>query len=310
MPMSNGETQKVVQIPEDTFRKMREKLKKQDERIKSLETQLTTTATEKENVAQDPGQNEVITQLNQRIDELQAVIENQKAQFDGMQREGAGDEQLAAVSRELAEKEELIKQLMERERQLMETLENSSQPRAAGPVSGHLEKGMVLIQKLEEEMKTREGLIDTLFSKVVKVKEAMGMLEQELLNIPTQEDLDNEVREVLKVINSQPTTLTADMNPSYETILDRIKQQLDKSVDMKNKIFQEQENVALKKKGLIQRFDFLAGNLDGLTKSLKEKEERLNSARDFFEAKYKEWKAQDEARAREMENLWGLISAD
>jgi hypothetical protein len=309
-PMSNGETQKVVQIPEDTFRKMREKLKKQDERIKSLETQLTTTAVEREGAGQDAGQSEVIAQLNQKIGELESIVENQKVQFERQQREGAGEEQLAITSKELAEKEELIKYLMEREKQLMESLENSAQPRAAGPASGHLEKGIALIQKLEEEMKTRESLIDSLFSKVVKVKESMGQLEQELLNIPTQDDVDNEVREVLKAIGSQAGAIPPEMNPSYEILLDRIKNQLDRSVELKNKIFQEQESVALKKKGLSQRFDFLAGNLEGLTKNLREKEERLNSARDFFEAKYKEWKAQDEARAKEMESLWGLISAD
>ncbi|MGV8121134.1 MAG: hypothetical protein AB2L14_15345 [Candidatus Xenobiia bacterium LiM19] len=317
--MSNGESQKVVQIPEDTFRKMREKLKKQDERIKTLENQLT-------NIEQDRGgggggidpavlaqKEDELEQLRAKIKEVEAVIEDQKNQIERLSLTNPGDADATATSKELEEKEELIKFLMEREKQLLAALENQpqgqSQPSGGG--SSHLQKGIQLLKKLEVEMKKREEILASIFSKMEKMKETMGLLEQDLLSIPTQEDVDNEVREAMKVSESAaPEEGAAEGAASYEVILERIKEQLGKSSELKTKLSHEQETIVIQRKGISQRFEFLNGNIDGLNNTIKDKEGRLNSARDFFEAKYTEWKAQDEARAKEMENLWGMFGTD
>lgn len=316
--MSNGESQKVVQIPEDTFRKMREKLKKQDERIKTLENQLT-------NIEQDRGggggidpavlaqKEDELEQLRAKIKEVEAVIDDQKNQIERLSLTNPGDADATATSKELEEKEELIKFLMEREKQLLAALENQpqgqSQPSGGG--SSHLQKGIQLLKKLEVEMKKREEILAGIFSKMEKMKETMGALEQDLLSIPTQEDVDNEVREAMKIAESAaPEEGAAEGAASYEVILERIKGQLGKSSELKTKLSHEQETIVIQRKGISQRFEFLNGNIDGLNNTIKDKEGRLNSAREFFEAKYTEWKAQDEARAKEMENLWGMFGTD
>jgi len=317
--VSNGESQKVVQIPEDTFRKMREKLKKQDERIKTLESQLT-------NIEQDQGggggidpavlaqKEEELEQLRAKIKEVEAVIDDQKNQIERLSLTNPGDaDTAAATSKELEEKEELIKFLMEREKQLLAALENQpqGQSQTSGGGSSHLQKGIQLLKKLEVEMKKREEVLSGIFTKMEKMKESMGVLEQDLLSIPTQEDVDNEIREAMKLAeNAAPEEGAAEGAASYEVILERIKEQLGKSSELKTRLSHEQETIFVQKKGISQRFDFLNGNIDSLNNTIKDKEGRLNSAREFFEAKYTEWKAQDEARAKEMENLWGMIGTD
>lgn len=315
--MSNGESQKVVQIPEDTFRKMREKLKKQDERIKTLENQLTT-------IEQDRGgggggidpailtqKEEELEQLRAKIKEVEAVIDDQKNQIERLSLTNAGGAETAATGKELEEKEELIKFLMEREKQLLAALENQPQAQTGGAGSQHLVKGLQLLKKLETEMKKREEILTAIFSKMEKMKETMSALEQDLVAIPTQEDVDNEVKEAMKQAEGAAVEEGASEGAaSYEVILDRIKNQLGKSSELKTKLSHEQETIVLQRKGISQRFEFLNGNIEGLNSTIKDKEGRLNSAREFFEAKYTEWKAQDEARAREMENLWGMIGAE
>jgi len=315
--VSNGESQKVVQIPEDTFRKMREKLKKQDERIKTLENQLTT-------IEQDRGgggggidpailtqKEEELEQLRAKIKEVEAVIDDQKNQIERLSLTNAGGAETAATGKELEEKEELIKFLMEREKQLLAALENQPQAQTGGAGAQHLVKGLQLLKKLETEMKKREEILTSIFSKMEKMKETMNALEQDLVSIPTQEDVDNEVKEAMKQAEGAAAEEgAAEGAASYEVILDRIKDQLGKSSELKTKLSHEQETIVLQRKGISQRFEFLNGNIEGLSSTIKDKEGRLNSAREFFEAKYTEWKAQDEARAREMENLWGMIGAE
>jgi len=305
--MANGEPQKVVQIPEDTFRKMREKLKKQDERIKTLENQLINTELEKDGKpAEGSASPEILEQLNSRIKELEILSDDQKKQIE--QLASRPDSGSAATGKEYEEKEELIKYLMEREKQLLEALENKPATSSTGSSTPHLEKGLQLLQKFEHEMSKRSAVLDTLFTQVTKMKEAMNRLEQELLAIPTKEDLDNRLKEL--VATEPPVPDVPGLPVSYETILERIKNQLGKSIELKERIFQEHETIARQKKGLTQRIDFLASSFDNINGNIKEKEDRLNSAREYFEAKYLEWKAQDEARAREMESLWGMIGTD
>jgi len=367
--VSNGESQKVVQIPEDTFRKMREKLKKQDERIKTLENQLTTIeqdrgggggidpavlAQKEEELEQLKARNEdelgllktqkdgeleqlrtqkeveleqlrtqkevELEQLRTKIKEVEALVDDQKNQIERLSLTNPGDADSAATSRELEEKEELINFLMEREKQLLAALESQAQEQAVQtqPAQGqsaggpqHLQKGIQLLRKLEAEMNKREEVIQKLFSKIEKLKETMGTLEQDLLSIPTQEDVDSEVREAMKQAEgTAPEEGATEGAASYEVILERIKGQLGKSSELKTKLSQEQESIILQKKGLSQRFDFLNGNIENMSSTIKDKEGRLDSAREFFEAKYTEWKAQDEERAKEMDNLWGMIGTE
>lgn len=351
MDSSSG-SHKVVQIPEDTFRKMRDKLKKQDERIKSLEDQIISMELEKEGGSGGAMSDEKAAQLTARIKELeeqtQAQVnqieqhkkeleelaqaqakqaeqykkeleemtqaqareaEKHKKEIEDMAASGQGDPDgsaLAATRRELEEKEELLKYLMEREKQLLAALESQQQNTGGGGGGGsaYLEKGAALLARLEKEMAQREELIGGLVSKVTEAKEMMEHLKQNLLSLPTPEDIDNLVK---KALQSEDFAQAPAGDVTYESLLERIKVQLEKAQTLRDKLKQEQESIDLYKAGLTKRFDYLTDGIESINKIIVDRGERLNSARGFVEQKYQEWKAQDEARAKEMSNFLGMI---
>ncbi len=319
--MDSSGSHKVVQIPEDTFRKMRDKLKKQDERIKSLEDQIISMELDKGGgaPAANPALEEANTKLNERIQELEKLLEDHKRQVSeykiqidqiaATSVESTGDAEVASVRKELEEKEELVKFLMEREKQLLtaiDGLQNSAGPGGGGGGSQYLEKGVAQLNKLENEMNKREQMIEELITKIVEAKEIMEQLKQRMLALPSYEEMDNTIKQILQSENNDAPAGAV----SYEALLERMKNQIEKTDSLNERIKTELESIDLHKTGLLKRFDYLAEGLDAVNKAIKDKGDRLISARDFVEQKYAEWKAQDEARAREMSNLFGLMQTE
>ncbi|MDQ7826289.1 MAG: hypothetical protein RDV48_26035, partial [Candidatus Eremiobacteraeota bacterium] len=287
------------------------------ERIIELENMIESQKKDTEKIRASEGDaGAAAVRFQERIIELENMIESQKKDAEKIRASVEAEGSSASLHAELEEKEELIKYYMEREKQLLEAIQNqqqqlqassSSESGSGGAGAGYLEKGFTILRKLEHELIKREEFTEALFGRVAKVKETITHLEQELLALPTHEDIDNKIKALMAESSAQLEDLTG-VNVSYETILEGIKTTMDKSLALDSKLSGEQEAILLQRKGMVQRFEYLHSNLDNMMKTVKEKEEKLNSARSFFEAKYQEWKAQDEARKKEMENLFGMIS--
>lgn len=315
--MDSSGSHKVVQIPEDTFRKMRDKLKKQDERIKSLEDQIIAVELEKGSGGA-AASDEMAAKLNEQMKQLESVIEDQKRQIteykiqidqmSSASSESSTDAEVLSVRKELEEKEELVKFLMEREKQLLTAIEGMQNSPNAGGGGGaqYLDQGAALLQKLEKEMEKRENLVTELLSKIMGVKEVMEQLKQNLSTLPSKEEIDNAIKQAMQA----ETFEVAPGSVTYEGMLERISKQLEKVSQLQEKLRHEQESVDVYKSGITKRFDHLTDSLEAEGKLIVERGERLKVAKDFVEKKYAEWKAQDEARAREMNSLLDLMKSE
>lgn len=302
--MSNGTgPQKLVQIPEETYKKMREKLKKQEEKIKAIEEQ--NLSPEGGSVLNPAQRDEMVEFLNNKVKEMEDIIANQKEELNRLIEKEPDSIDITPLTNDIAEKEETIKRLVEREKQLLEALENQSNSRGYDELPFGIRKGLMHLKRHVDEMQKREEFIEILFSKILQAKETMDQLSQQLNSLPTNDDMEIEIRQML--LESIGSETESSRQLTYEAHIESIKNQLESSDSVKSKILTEQEKITIQKEELVRSFETINGSLEAMTKLIKDKEQRLVSARDFVASKYNEWKAQDEMREKEMESLGGLI---